>query len=360
MALSTEQLLARIPTGVLTAGTNLLYGLPRPLKRLLAGKPFTRDGQLLDLDMQLLLRVEQLAGIEMGGGADIAAARTLLRAANQLVAGKSLQPVAARELRIPLAEATIGARLYTPDGLAPGSGLLVFYHGGGWVLGDMDTHDTTCRTLAAQAGVRVLSVHYRMAPEHRFPTAAQDAVAAYRYAAANAADLGADPALIAVGGDSAGGNLAAVVSHLATREDGPAPAFQLLFYPATDATVRRRSRELFADGLFLTDAAIDWFLGHYVPDHGQRADPRLSVLLAEDLSGLPAAYIATAGFDPLRDEGEAYAQRLAAAGVPVSHHRQRDLIHGYVNFLAAGPRPRQALAEAAGALRTGLALRGRP
>jgi acetyl esterase len=163
-----------------------------------------------------------------------------------------------------------------------------------------------------------------------------------------------DPARIAVGGDSAGGNLAAVTSQVTTRRGGPAPKFQLLFYPATDFSTRRRSRDLFGVGLFLTDADMDWFEGHYVPAGTDLTDPRLSPLLAEDLSGLPPAYIATAGFDPLRDEGEAYAKRLQEAGVPTALSRQPDLMHGYVSFLGVGRRFREATMEAAGALRLGL------
>jgi acetyl esterase len=205
----------------------------------------------------------------------------------------------------------------------------------------------------------VLSVGYRLAPEHRFPAAADDALTAFRFAVANAEKLGADSSAIAVGGDSAGANLAAAVCLDTVRTNGPRPVFQLLFYPATDMTTRRRSRDLFADGFFLTDDDLTWFVDHYCPDVAGRADPRLSVLLADDLRGLPPAYVATAGFDPLRDEGNAFADRLRAAGVPVVKRQHDDLIHGFVNFVNLGTRFREAVSEAAGALRTGLALRSR-
>lgn len=356
MAPTTARLLEKLPPRVLRTGANLLFGLPRPLKRLIAGSPLRRDGQRLDLDMQLLVRIQQLGDLRMVGSDEPTAARAALAASNALVAGARVPDVDTRNVTVPAGGGTVPARLYTPDGIADPSGLLVFYHGGGWVLCDMDTHDNVCRALAVEAGVRVLSVDYRLAPEHPFPAAVEDSLTAYRYAAEHAAELGADPAAIAVGGDSAGGNLAAVVAHLAARDER-APAFQLLAYPATDATVRRRSRELFREGLFLTDSDMDWFMDRYAPDPTTRGDPRLSVLLAEDLSGVCPAYVTTAGFDPLRDEGEAYAARLAESGVPVTLHRHRDLIHGFLNFLVVGPRPRQALAAAAGALRTGLALR---
>jgi acetyl esterase len=250
----------------------------------------------------------------------------------------------------------IPARLYTPIGLAVGSPLLVFFHGGGWVVGSLDSHDSTCRFLAENAGARVLSVDYRLAPEHPFPAAVDDALAAFDHAVAHAEELGADPGLVAVGGDSAGGNLAAAVCHQRARSGGPVPVFALLFYPAVDPSTRRASRERYGEGLFLTDADMTWFENHYLPDPADRADPRVAVLRAEDLSGFPPTYLATAGFDPLRDEGEAFAARLREFGVAVALRRQPDLIHGFVTFLGAGNRPREATAEAVGALRAGFAV----
>ncbi|SFP66502.1 acetyl esterase [Amycolatopsis arida] len=335
------------------AAAQLLYALPLPVRRLIAGRPIRLDGQELALDAQLLLRLQQLSGASLVAGS-VAASRAELDLGRHLVSGKPIQPVHTAEVTIPAEHGDVPATLYTPEGLPTGSGLLVFFHGGGWVVGTRQSHDNTARFLAKHADVRVLSVEYRLAPEHPFPAATEDALAAFDHAHAKATDLGADPERIAVGGDSAGGNLAAVVAQLATRRGGPAPAFQLLIYPAVDATVRRRSRELFGNGFFLTDEHMTWFLDHYAPEGVRRADPRLSPLLAEDLGGLPPAYIATAGFDPLRDEGEAYARRLAEAGVPVALSRQSDLIHGYVNFLGVGRRFVEATAEAAGALRVGL------
>ncbi|WP_370945238.1 alpha/beta hydrolase [Amycolatopsis sp. cg5] len=330
--------------------SQVIYGLPKPLRRLIAGKPVRLDGQELALDAQLLLRLQQLSGAELSNG-DVGQSRRNLADARHLVSGKPIGPMSTRELKIPGPGGDIPATLYTPAGLAEPSGLLVFYHGGGWVVGSRDSHDNTARFLAKHAGVRVLSVEYRLAPDYPWPAAPEDCVAAFDYAHAKASELGADPARIAVGGDSAGGNLAAVVSQVTTRRGGPAPKFQLLFYPATDFSTRRRSREIFGVGFFLTDESMDWFSGHYQADE---TDPLASPLLAEDVSGLPPAYIATAGFDPLRDEGEAYAKKLQDAGVSVALSRQDDLIHGYVNFLGVGTRFREAISEAAGALRLGL------
>ena len=232
--------------------------------------------------------------------------------------------------------------------------LLVYFHGGGWVLGSLDTHDSTCRHLCRSGGVRVLSVDYRLAPEHRFPTAVDDALAAFRLARAHAAELGVDPGRIAVGGDSAGGNLAAVVCQQ-TRDAGePMPAFQLLVVPAVDMSARRRSFELFAEGYFLTAAQMDYYENTYLRSDADRTDVRASPLLAEDLSGLPPAHVAVAGFDPLRDEGEAYAHRLVEAGVPVTLRRHDSVVHPFVNAVGASPVARAAVDEAVRALRAGL------
>lgn len=339
------QLTEKIPPAVVRGALQTVFALPRPVKRLIAGAPVRRDGQELDLDAQFLLLMTRMES-------DSLTARTVEESRRRLELGQSyLSQAPARPVPTRSVDAGgVPARLYTPKGLPDGSPLLVYYHGGGWVIGDLDTYDTVCRYLAVHAEVRVLSVGYRLAPEHRYPAAADDAVAAYEYAVANAGELGADPEAVAVGGDSAGGNLAAVVGLLAGRR----PDFALLIYPATDMTVRRRSRELFADGFYLTDSDMVWFSDHYCPDRDRRAEPKASPLLAEDLSGFPATYLVTAGFDPLRDEGEAFAKRLAEAGAPVALRRQEDLVHGFANMWPLGGRFREAMSEAAGALRTGL------
>jgi acetyl esterase len=345
-----------LPLPVQAAALRTLYAMPRRVRRLIAGRPIQLDGQELALDAQLLLRIKELAKIPPLAQGTPTQARKTLAEGNILVSGPPIEPVGTREITIPVDGGSISARLYTPAGLPAGSPLLVYYHGGGFVIGSVDSHDNTTRFLAKHGHVRVLSVEYRMAPEHPFPVPVEDALAAFRFAHANAKDLGVDPDAIAVGGDSAGGNLAAVTALVTTREGGPKPAFQLLFYPTTDSTTRTRSQELFAKGFFLTQSDMDWFMGHYAMREQDKQDPRYSPLLAEDVSGLPPAYLATAGFDPLRDEGEAYAAKLRQAGVPVILSRHADLIHGYVNFLAVGTRFREALFEAVGALRTGLGI----
>jgi acetyl esterase len=349
-------LMDRVPLPVQGAALHAVFALPQPLRRLIAGAPIRRDGLELSLDAQLLLRMLALTGDSLVDGTP-EEARAHLEARRGLV-GPGVTGVRTRDLEIPSDDGPIPARLYEPVTLPTGSPLLVFFHGGGWVIGSVDTHDAPCRYLARNAQVRVLSVQYRLAPEHPFPAAAQDALTAFRFAGHNAESLGADPTAVAVGGDSAGANLAASVC-LQTAGRGTRPVFQLLFYPATDMTTRRRSRDLFADGFFLSDDDMTWFTDHYCPDLALRGDPRVSVLLADDLRGLPPAYVATAGFDPLRDEGNAFADRLREAGVPVVKRQHDDLIHGFISFLNLGTRFREAVSEAAGALRTGLALRSR-
>ncbi|MCG8922127.1 alpha/beta hydrolase [Lentzea sp. CC55] len=339
--------MSNFQAAALARALRFAFGLPGPVRRLIAGPPIRLDGQDLHPEAQLLLRLQQLSGT--GWRTRTAPESRLdLELSSKLVAGPKITGVGARELTI----GEFAGRLYTPDGLAAGSPLLIFYHGGGWVSGSLESHDNLCRFLAAQAGVRVLAADYRLAPEAPFPAAADDAAEVLRYAVAKAGDLGVDAKRIALGGDSAGGNLAAVTAHGAEVDI----AFLLLLYPGVDASVRRRSREVFGDGFFLTDEKIDWFLDQYAPGDGDRHDPRLSIMLAEDLSKMPPTYIATAGYDPLRDEGEAFAERLAAEGVPVVLRRHEGLFHGFANVLGVGGVFREAVSEAVGALRTGFAL----
>ncbi|MFR9728987.1 alpha/beta hydrolase [Saccharopolyspora sp. MS10] len=354
MSKAVELIPPRLRGRVLGAGLRAVFALPRPLRRLIAGAPLRLDGQELALDAQLLLAMQRTSGNVRLSTGDAVSSRALMGQSTEIVTRAPLPGVAVGERWIPTPDGELAARLYRPQDLTGQSPLLVFFHGGGFVLGDLDSHDDLCRFLAKTAGVRVLSVDYRLAPEHPFPAGVNDAIAAFRWAVDSAAELGTAPDRIAVGGDSAGGNLAAVVAHTTTREGSQAPVFQMLLYPAVDATRFRRSRELFGNGLLLTDEDMTWFMDQYAPAD-QRPDPRLSVLLADDLSGLPPAHVVTCGFDPLRDEGEAYAQRLAESGVPVVARRFDDLIHGFANVRQAGTRFTEAVSEIAGTLRAGLA-----
>jgi acetyl esterase len=221
------------------------------------------------------------------------------------------------------------------------------------IFGDLDSHDALCRFLAETAGVRVLAVDYRMGPEHPFPAGVDDAWAAYRWVAGHAADLGADPDRLAVGGDSAGGYLAAATA-LRAAEEGVPLAFQLLVYPVTDLAGGSRSRQLFGEGLYLTTEFMDLASRHYLGGADPR-DPRASVIHADLPPGLAPAYVATAGFDPLRDEGEDYARKLEAAGVPVQLTRYGGEIHGFANMVGVPGTPRDAVVQMAHAVRDALA-----
>ena len=329
-----------------------MMALPERLQLLLSGgRHIELDGQTLNSDTQLLIRLTQLAGERSFDNMTVAEVREQMDSGVAVVSGPPIQMEAVRELVIPGPAGHIPARFYVPPGCEDGGGLLVYYHGGGWVIGGLDSHDSPCRFLASEAGVKVLSIDYRLAPEHPFPAACDDALAAFRWAVEHADSLAVDPARIAVAGDSAGGNLAAAVSLRATRDDGPAPAFQMPIYPVTDLANRTESYRLFAEGFFLTADQMDWFIDHYSASNRENAEnPSASPLLAEDLSGLPPAYVTTAGFDPLRDEGEAYAERLKEAGVPVTLKRHEGLVHGFANTTWISEGSRSAMAEAAAAL----------
>ena len=227
----------------------------------------------------------------------------------------------------------IPLRVYRPAGLASGASLpaLVYFHGGGWVIGDLDTHDVQCRQVTAEAGITVVAVDYRLAPEHKFPAAVDDAWAATRWVVSHASELGVDGRRIAVAGDSAGGNLAAVVALLARdAADGPAIALQVLVYPVTDLSSESKSYNDFAEGYMLTRDSMRWFKNHYLKSAGDAEDWRASPIRAKSLAGLPPALVVTAGFDPLRDEGAAYAARLTEAGVRVDYVCYGGMIHGFV------------------------------
>jgi acetyl esterase len=326
--------------------------MPPAAARLLAFRPVRSDGMELDPRAQLAVKLLDRFG---GPGYDELTpveARSVLLEQAATFSG-SPPDVATENLVVGPADAGVAARLYRPPRTdrAP---LLVWYHGGGWVLGDLDSHDAICRYICHRARMYVLAVDFRLAPEHPFPAAVDDALAAFRWAAEHATDMGADPQALAVAGDSAGGNLSAVVAQLTAKEGGPAPAYQVLIYPVTDVSTKHPSYRLFPKGYFLTEAEMDWYCGHYLPDPEAAFDPRVSPLLEPDLAGLPPAYVATAGFDVLRDEGEAYARRLREAGVPTMLRRHTGLVHGFINAAMLMPPARAAVDEALAALRWNL------
>ena len=337
----------------LTYAGRVLFVLPPRAHLLLAGR-VPPEAAGLEPDAWLVASFDRRLGAAPPGDEPVAERRVRFAREVANVSARPWVPVTASDATVAGAAGPLPARLYVPDAADTPGPMLVFFHGGGWVEGSPATHEPSCLLLAHLAGVRVISVDYRLAPEHPFPAAADDALAAYTDVARGAAELGADPARLAVGGDSAGGNLAAVIAQ-AVRADAsiPAPAFQLLIYPGLDMTRKHPSRLRFGDGFLLTEESMTWYEDQYVPDRSQRADPRVSPLLTPDLSGLPPAHIATALADPLRDEGEAYAARLREAGVRVALQRHPQ-IHGFFSITATRSGLR-GLTLIAGALRQGMA-----
>jgi acetyl esterase len=270
------------------------------------------------------------------------------------VAPGSEEPVHKVENRsIPGPAGQIPVRIYTPAGAGPFP-LLMFIHGGGFVICDLDSHDAACRSLTNQAGCVTVSIDYRLAPEHKFPAAVDDCYAAAIWVSEHAKELNGDPKRLAVGGDSAGGNLSAVVSMLARDAGKPKICFQLLVYPATDAHRNTASHRNFTN-YFLTKEMIDYFMGHYLRGKEDENDPRMSIALAKNFKGLPPAHIITAEFDPLRDEGESYAETLRAAGVPTTVTRYPGMIHGFFTMANVLDQGKKAVDEAARVLKKAFA-----
>ncbi len=313
------------------------------------------------LDPQARAVLERVARANLPPYPELGAdgARKLYRETRGALAAPPAEVARVDNLRVPGPAGEIPVRAYRPRGAADGERLpaLVYFHGGGWTIGDLDTHDVVCRELADLTPCAVVSVDYRLAPEHKFPAAVDDAVAATRWVAAAGAALGIDGARIAVGGDSAGGNLAAVVALAARDAGGPPLAMQTLIYPATDMAADAASHLRFAEGHLLTREAILWFRSNYLRDAADEADWRASPLKAAELARLPPAYVITAGFDPLVDEGRAYADRLQSAGVPVTYECFEGMIHGFVTMGGVIAAARHALARCAQGLRGAFARR---
>jgi acetyl esterase len=308
------------------------------------------DGDRLHPELRALLALREAIGTARLGASTPAAARERMRRDARVHSGVPIAVGAVRDLTIPGAVGPLRARQYLPATRTRHGEqrpLLLFFHGGGFVVGDLDTHDAPCRALCRSLDLQVLSVEYRLAPEHPFPAGIEDGHAALRYVLANAAELGADPARVIICGDSAGGNLAAVATQQALRHGDALPALQLLIYPTVDSSKDWPSIDTFAEGYFLTRADIHQFRRQYFGDFKDLRDPRASPLLAPDLRGLPSAVIITAAFDPLRDEGEAYAHALERAGVRTRLYRTPGLTHGFINMGAVSNASKQALAHVA-------------
>ncbi len=330
--------------------------LPPFVQRGLALRPLVVDGVRLAPELQLMLRGQRLLGIPEIASLDLADSRAELDRQTVMAGGR--QHVGAiRDLEVEGGAGPIPARLYIPTERTGGdpAPTLLFFHGGGWIYGGLPSHDAACRVLAERSGVQLLAIDYRLAPEHPFPAALEDCKAALGWLHTHADDVNADPLRIGVGGDSAGGNLAAVTAVHAA-EAGISLAFQLLIYPGTDFTRETRSKELFSDkGLVLTRDFIEKAKAAYLPDRADWSDPDAAPLLR---TGLPAAlapaHVVTAGFDPLRDEGEAYADLLEGAGVRVTRKRYPSLVHGFLHLVGAGHECPAAVGEIADQLRSAL------
>ncbi|MCA9492784.1 MAG: alpha/beta hydrolase [Myxococcales bacterium] len=305
-----------------------LQRLPEPLHRLVRGKAVTNDrGDLLERDVAMLCRLEGLQRAHTDGQTPRQARRRLIHGIG-VVEGPERPVASLHDLTIPGPHGPIRVRVYDPktEGDRP---LLIFLHGGGWVVGDLRSHDRAARRLAVDGDQIVLSVDYGLAPEHPYPEGLDDVLAVIRWAREHEEALGVLPGRIAIGGDSAGGNLSAAAC-LRLRDAGePQPEFQLLIYPATDLRQQTDSYHRFGEGFILTHAQMDFYLSLYA---APVEDPRASVFLEPDLAGLAPAIVVTAGFDPLRDEGEAYAARLREAGVAVRELRMPGQIHGFLNM----------------------------
>ncbi len=352
---STTGWAGRIQGAVTTVGAKVIPWIPTAARRaLVRGRAVIIDGNTLDPTLQLMLSGQRAVGIDgLVIDDDPAPSRAMMREGLLNFPGPQIH-VEVDDLALPGPAGEIAARHYRPASSAA-TPLLVFYHGGGWTIGDLDTHDALCRLTCRDAGVHVLSIDYRLAPEHPAPAAVEDAYAAFKWAYEHAGELGAVPGRVAVGGDSAGGNLAAVVCQLARDDGGPAPVLQWLIYPRTDFTAQTRSLSLFARGFLLTRRDMDWFEAQYLRGSGvDAADPRVSPLLAESLSGLAPALIAVGGFDPLRDEGESYAAALRAAGTPVDLRYMGSLTHGFANLFQLGGGSAVATSELISAVRAHL------
>ncbi|MCG8490381.1 MAG: alpha/beta hydrolase [Sneathiellales bacterium] len=311
------RLVASMPTGLF----NILY----------MGRRVKRDLQLLNSKAQFLCAIVDKQTVPLEEET-IENAREQIENLSGLLSGSDVPVGSVEDFSIPGNVTDIPVRLYKAENSSDPVPVLVFYHGGGFIRGSINSHDGLCRRLVKYGEFAVLSVDYRLAPEHPFPAAVDDAYAALKWVQQSGASKGLDQQRVAVGGDSSGGNLAAVACQDARRQNTSLPAFQLLLYPTTDANFTARSHQLFANGFFLTEERMHWYRDQYLQSPDLRNDVRASPGLENDLSGLSPALIITAGFDPLRDEAEEYAQRLKDAGVPMGIIRHESMIHGFMSL----------------------------
>lgn len=308
------------------------------------GRRTVVDGQKLDPQLQLIVAFRKRLNPAPLKDLNATHARARFRSDMRTYAPGRTAVGAIRDFTIPGAATELNVRHYAPPH-PENAPLLVYYHGGGFVIGDLDTHEEPCRMICRYANTHVLSVEYRLAPEHRYPAAVDDGLAAFNWAHDNASALGADPACVSVGGDSAGGAIAAIVS-LRTRDAARRPTAQLLIYPAADRNTARPSQQLFDKQFLLSMDDRSWYYDHYLAgSHDYDTHPHVSPIYAEALSDLPRALVITAGYDVLRDEGEAYAAALQLAGTQVALRRFESLAHGFINITPICPAAERAFRD---------------
>ena len=336
--------------------------MPISWVHIVAGQPVVVDGRTLESRTQWFLQLLARSGQQKLHTLGVARGRSEFDLFMAVLGGRSEPVGEIVDRTIPGPAGRLRVRLYRPAGAGVGVGArllptLLFFHGGGFVIGSLEGYDLVCRYLTAHTGCAVVAVDYRLAPEHKFPAAIDDGVAAFRWLAAEGANFGVDPARIVVAGDSAGATIAAVMAQ-EVRGAAQAPCLQWLIYPATDLAEQLPSHTSCGEGFLLTQADMEWFRAQYLADLGQAADPRASPLRAADLSGLPPALVFTAGFDPLRDEGRAYADRMAQSNVKTYHREFDSLIHGFVGMRGALPAAARAMDDMVATLRHELARLG--
>ncbi len=338
---------------------NLALRMPISWVNILAGAPVTVDGRTLDGRTQWFLKLLARSGQLPVHRQSVVDARADIDAYLPLLSGRPAPVGEIVDRTIEGPGGRLRVRLYRPGGtvarLLPA---ILYFHGGGWVMGSLEAYDLVCRYICARAGCAVVAVDYRLAPEHKFPAAIDDGVAAFRWLSTGAVGLGIDPARIVVAGDSAGGTIATVLARL-VRDDAHPPCLQWLFYPVTDLGLDSASYKSCGEGFMLGRADVEWARGHYLGSLDEVADPRVSPLRATDLAGVAPALIYTAGFDPLRDEGRASADKLTASGVKTIYREFDSLIHGFVGMRGALQAGARAMDEMVAGLRHELAQLGR-
>ena len=314
--------------------TKLLFKLPKSLLIKWSGQEqIQKDYRKLDPGFQYLLKLMEDSGTKLDYTKSAAEMRKEFDEGRTLISSSLPSGVKTSDHVIESNGAEIKIREYAPDSIGNIYPALVYYHGGGWVLGSIDTHEAFTGFLAKELKAKIFSVEYRLAPEHKFPIPLEDCEAAFNWVKDNATDLGINPNRVSVGGDSAGGNLSAALCVKCQQNNLPMPKAQLLIYPVTDLTFQSPSMEEMAEGFFLTKESMYFFRDQYLEDEGLAKDPLVSPHFAENLSEHPPAVVITAGFDPLRDEGDRYAQSLREANVEIYHRTHDSYIHGFVNMM---------------------------